>query len=227
MAYTLKNGKWYDDKGKPLNATIVDKNGNFYIYKNGLEEKTPDPTPSPSSSKTPKPKVTGSAATGDNPNDIVDASSIGGGQQQKSGWTGAAAARFSTGGFIPGKPSMTGDEVLQAFNALAADNSPTWSTFRNVLKNTIPGYNLKDLKSNWTSQDVSAIKNFLVTLNNRNTTFKGTDKGTLNILAFANQTLANAKKTGSSFSTLNSTSTTTPLIPIPSTADLMGDATTA
>ena len=201
--------------GKPFTGDAVDKDGKTHTLKNGVEV-------------VPKPKVTGAAATGDtSQTDSLNFGTLGGGNQQKSGWTGAAAATFSTGGFIPGKPSMTGDEVLQAFNALAADNSPTWSTFRDVLKNTIPGYNLKDLKSNWTSQDVSAIKNFLVTLNNRNTTFQGTDKGTLNIVAFANQTLANAKKTGSSFSTLNSTSTTTPLIPIPSTADLMGDATTA
>ena len=220
-----KSGKTFLD-GKPLNGIYKDIYGNSHTYKDGIEI-TPSAIPAPSSSATPtpKPSVTGAAATGTTNSDVKNLNFTNidnGGGNQQSGWTGAAAATFSTGGIVKGydKP-MTGDQLLQAFETMAHDNDPQWSSFRNMLINTIPGYNLKDLKSNWSSQDTTAVKQFLTTLNNYNTTKKMLKQPTLDVQAFAVQNLTNAKKTGTSFSTLNATSTTaTPLIPVPATADL-------
>jgi len=210
--------------GKPYTGDATNKStGATTTFKNGVEVKKAAPTASP----TPKPSVTGSAATGDNGGD-TGFTNLGGSGQQQSGWSGAAAATFDLGGIIPGyNKSMTGDQLLQALQTLAHDNSPKWTSFRNVLTNTQKGYTLSDLKSNWTNQDVTAVKDFLVTLNNYNSTNKLLNKPSVNVNNFAVQTLTDAKKTGISFSTLNATKTVTPVIPIPATADLAGDATTA
>ena len=214
----LLNGKTYtgDATNKSTGVTTT--------FKNGIEVKkaTPTATPTPS----PKPSVT-SSATGDNNGD-TGFINLGGTNQQQSGWTGAASATFNLGGLIPGySKSMTGDQLLQAIQTLAHDNSPKWTSFRNVLINTQKGYTLSDLKANWTNQDVSSVKDYLIMLNNYNSTNKLLNKPPVDVNTFAVQTLNNAKKTGTSFSTLNATKTITPVIPIPATADLAGDATTA
>jgi hypothetical protein len=218
MAITQgKDGKYYDGS-KPLNGNFKTTSGLTYIFKNGVITGQVKPTVTPTPSPTP-------TADSGADNSFIN---LGGSGQQQSGWTGAASATFNLGGLIPGyNKSMTGDQLLQAIQTLAHDNSPKWTSFRNMLINTQKGYTLSDLKANWTSQDVSSVKDYLVMLNNYNSTNKLLNKPPVDVNTFAVQTLDNAKKTGTSFSTLNATKTVTPVIPIPATADLAGDATTA
>lgn len=211
MAITVKNGKYYDG-GKPLNGSYTDAKRNKATFKDGVPQINPTPSSSPSPSKT---------SDANNPFGNIN---IGGTGQ--SGWSGASGATFSLGqyGAPFGKTSMTGDEILQHFDALAQSNSPLWSSFRSMLINSVPGYSQKELKANWTNQDITAIKEFLTRLNNYNVSFP--DKK-LNIDAMASNVATNAKKNGTSWATLNATTSTTPVISVPASTDLEAAAQTA
>lgn len=151
-----------------------------------------------------------------------------GGGTTDSNWAAAAKASYDVTGLgLPNTPKngqMTGDQIYQAINAMAATNNKNWGGIRDILKNTIPGYTAKDLRLNWTNQDVTAVRSFITTLHNVNTTMPSNQ---MSVAGFLNTTATNAKKSGVSFSTINSTQTTTPVISVPAQADLTSAAQTA
>jgi hypothetical protein len=163
--------------------------------------------------------------TGNTSVDSLNFPQLPGSGSTDSNWAAAAKASYDVTGLgLPNTPAngqMTGDQIYQAFNAMAASNDKNWSGIRDILKNTIPGYTAKDLKLNWTNQDVTATRDFITTLHNYNVTYPTKQMG---ITAFLNTTAKQAQKSGVSFNTLNSTQTTAPIITLPSQADLADTA---
>lgn len=153
---------------------------------------------------------------------------LGGNTGSDSGWTAAMKASFDVSGLgIPGHAtgSMTGDQIYQAFNAIAhSKNIKSWLAIRAILKDTVPGYTAKDLKYNWTSQDSNALKQKLSELHNASVSLG--DKSTFKTYLVDQHTLAT--KSGINFATINAKTTKAPsLVSVPATPDLMKAANDA
>ena len=144
----------------------------------------------------------------------------GGGSTTDSNWAAASKATFDVNGFgLPNAPKdgmMTGDQIYQTLNAMAATNDSHWGSIRAGLTSIKPNvYSTKDLKLNWTPADVSSVRDFLTTLHNVNVT---NPTKLQSLVGFFNTSLAYAKKSGVSFNTLNAVNTTP--ITVPAQADL-------
>ena len=159
--------------------------------------------------------------------DTLDFTNLGGSDASNSTWTAAAKDTYDvTGLMIPGHltGTMTGDQLYQALNAMAVnkklDPSGTWSAVRKVLVKSVQGYNANNLKVNWSTQDVKAVKNFITSLHNNNST-DPTNKMSFTTAMVNLSGTASAKGTGIATAGLTTPAT------VPATADLTSVAQTA
>lgn len=131
-------------------------------------------------------------------------------------WDYVRQQKFDVTGLnIPGHPTgtMTGDEVLQALDALANKNPSLWGQLRPNLYNSYPQYyNSKNIKVNWSTGDSSAIKMALTGIASTDSVY-----GTVTPIASLLKTKAvGNKNNGTAFSN----AVTKPVVPLPATADL-------
>ena len=153
---------------------------------------------------------------------------IGGGGTTDSNWKAAANSTFDVNGLgLPNTPKdglMTGDQIYQALNAMAANNDKAWGSIRNALQRAVfAAYPKAQGHLNWSTGDVNSIRTMLTDLHNINKTYP--DK-VQSVVGFLNSAVKNAKSSGLSFSTTNAVTTTTPVI-VPAQADLTDSAQTA
>ena len=138
-----------------------------------------------------------------------------------TGWSAAQKASIDTTGM--GIPKMTGyktgAEIFAAIESMAKTNSDqgkVWGKFRSVVSSG-QNYTQKDTNVSWSKKDVNAVKSYLTNVNNYNTT---NPSNPVSLAGYVNLDVSSHKSSGLSISSSTNMKTTTPLIPVTSTADL-------
>ncbi len=131
-------------------------------------------------------------------------------------WEAVRQQKFDVTGLnIPGHATgtMTGDQVLQALDALANKDPQSWAKLRPNLYNSFPQYyNSKNIRVNWSQGDISAIKMTLTGIASTDTVY-GTVTPVASLLT--SKAISN-KVNGTAFSN----AVTKPVVPLPAAADL-------